>query len=42
MTTSYGFGKTLAMDFEHAIDAVTSALKTEGFGVRFDRGRRKE
>lgn len=36
MTTRYGFGKTLAMDFEHAIDAVTAALKTEGFGVLTD------
>lgn len=36
MTTSYGFGKTLAMDFEHAIDAVTAALTTEGFGVLTD------
>jgi uncharacterized protein (DUF302 family) len=36
MTTKYGFGKTVPMDFEHAVDAVTEALKTEGFGVLTD------
>lgn len=36
MTTKYGFGKTVSMDFEHAIDAVTEALKAEGFGVLTD------
>jgi uncharacterized protein (DUF302 family) len=32
----YGFGKTVSMDFDHAIDAVTDALKKEGFGVLTD------
>ena len=32
----YGFGKTLPMDFEAAIDSVTHALQTEGFGVLTD------
>ncbi|MAT66747.1 MAG: ABC transporter ATP-binding protein [Gammaproteobacteria bacterium] len=36
MTTNYGFGTTLPMDFEHAIDVVTEALKQEGFGVLTD------
>ncbi|MDY6981373.1 MAG: DUF302 domain-containing protein [Pseudomonadota bacterium] len=36
MTTKYGFGKTVPMDFERAVDAVTEALKTEGFGVLTD------
>lgn len=36
MTIKYGFGKTVAMDFEGAIDAVTEALKAEGFGVLTD------
>jgi len=36
MTTKYGFGKTISMNFEHAIDVVTEALKTEGFGVLTD------
>ena len=36
MTTKYGFGKTVPMDFERAIDVVTEALKTEGFGVLTD------
>jgi uncharacterized protein (DUF302 family) len=36
MTIKYGFGKTLSMDFERAIDVVTEALKTEGFGVLTD------
>lgn len=36
MTTKYGFGKTVPMDFEHAIEVVTEALKTEGFGVLTD------
>lgn len=30
---SYGFGTTLDMPFDDAVEAVTSALKTEGFGV---------
>lgn len=36
MTTKYGFGTTVPMDFEHAIDVVTEALKQEGFGVLTD------
>jgi len=36
MTTKYGFGKTIPMNFEHTIEAVTEALKTEGFGVLTD------
>jgi uncharacterized protein (DUF302 family) len=33
MTMKYGFGKTVPMDFERAIDVVTEVLKSEGFGV---------
>lgn len=36
MTIKYGFGKTVPMDFERAIDVVTETLKTEGFGVLTD------
>lgn len=36
MITKYGFGKTVSMDFERAIEMVTEALKTEGFGVLTD------
>ena len=36
MKTKYGFGKTVPMDFEAAIDRVTHALQTEGFGVLTD------
>ena len=36
MNTKYGFGKTVPMDFERAIDEVTEALKAEGFGVLTD------
>ena len=36
MTSKYGFGKTVPMDFERAIDVVTEALKVEGFGVLTD------
>lgn len=36
MTMQYGFGKAVPMDFERAIDVVTEALKTEGFGVLTD------
>lgn len=36
MTMKYGFGKAVSMDFERAIDVVTEALKTEGFGVLTD------
>jgi len=32
----YGFGKTVPMNFERAIDEVTEALKAEGFGVLTD------
>ncbi len=33
MTTSYGFGTTLAVPYEEAIPRVKEALKAEGFGV---------
>lgn len=36
MTKKYGFGKTVLMNFERAIDTVTEALKKEGFGVLTD------
>lgn len=36
MTIRYGFGKTVPMDFERAIDVVTEALQAEGFGVLTD------
>ena len=36
MTINYGFGNPVLMDFEHAVNAVTEALKTEGFGVLTD------
>lgn len=36
MTMQYGFGKTVPLKFEQAVDAVTKALKTEGFGVLSD------
>jgi uncharacterized protein (DUF302 family) len=36
MKKKYGFGKTVPMDFKYAIDVVTAALKTEGFGVLTD------
>jgi len=36
MTTKYGFGKTILVSFEDAIDVVIAALKTEGFGVLTD------
>lgn len=32
-TATYGFGTTLDMPFADAIERVTAALKTEGFGV---------
>ena len=36
MTSKYGFGKTVPMDFERAIEVVTEALMTQGFGVLTD------
>lgn len=33
MSTRYGFGKTVSLTFEQARQAVTEALKKEGFGV---------
>ncbi|MFZ5619703.1 MAG: DUF302 domain-containing protein [Pseudomonadota bacterium] len=36
MTMKYGFGTTVPMDFEQALDVVTEALKQEGFGVLTD------
>jgi len=36
MTTKYGFGKMVPLGFELAIEVVTEALKTEGFGVLTD------
>ena len=36
MKTKYGFGKMVPMDFKAAIDTVTHALQTEGFGVLTD------
>lgn len=36
MNIKYGFGKTVPMNFERAIDEVTEALKAEGFGVLTD------
>lgn len=36
MNTSFGFGKAVDSDFDAAIDNVTEALKTEGFGVLSD------
>ena len=36
MNMNYGYGKSVAMDFEHAIDRVTHALKSQGFGVLTD------
>lgn len=36
MTLKYGFGKTVPMTFLQAVDAVTEALRVEGFGVLTD------
>lgn len=36
MTTKYGFGKTVACAFDEAIQRVTAALQTEGFGILSD------
>ena len=36
MNTSFGFGTAVESDFDAAIDQVTEALKTEGFGVLSD------
>lgn len=36
MNSKYGFGKTVPMAFERAIEVVTEALKTQGFGVLTD------
>jgi uncharacterized protein (DUF302 family) len=36
MTTHYGFGKAVPLAFDQAVEGVTQALKTEGFGVLSD------
>lgn len=36
MGTRYGFGKTVACEFDEAIVRVTAALQTEGFGILSD------
>jgi uncharacterized protein (DUF302 family) len=36
MSMQYGFGKTVGMDFNSAIDKVTAELQKEGFGVLTD------
>lgn len=36
MGTRYGFGKTVACGFDEAIERVTAALQTEGFGILSD------
>ncbi len=36
MSVNYGFGKSLTIDFDSAIDKVTAALQEEGFGVLTD------
>lgn len=36
MGTKYGFGKTVICPFDQAIQRVTAALQTEGFGILSD------
>ncbi len=36
MEIKYGFGKTVALTFDQAIEHVTQALQAEGFGVLAD------
>ncbi len=36
MTSQFGFGKAVDSDFDTAIEKVTAALATEGFGVLSD------
>lgn len=36
METNFGFGKPVALTFDDAIEKVTEALQTEGFGVLSD------
>lgn len=36
MASKYGFGKTVACAFDEAIERVTAALQTEGFGILSD------
>ena len=36
MECGFGFGKTVDMEFDAAIDKVTAELQTEGFGVLSD------
>jgi uncharacterized protein (DUF302 family) len=33
MTSSYGFGRSVDMSYEEAVERITAALKGEGFGV---------
>ena len=36
MDSRFGFGKTVSLGFDEAIDKVTAILQTEGFGVLSD------
>ena len=36
MSGKYGFGRTVALDFDEALTKVTAELKKEGFGVLTD------